>query len=446
MAVKFPEKTFAIITILLINLCSFFYIVSNDTLFEVFLVLSIITVFAIVLRLIIKNGFESLNNLTLSSISDAIKLSKTYLRINRRFILVASIGLILAIGAISQTLFYGRSVQVQLVDEILDNPEYSYEPPMRIRMDFYVYWDDDFENDKSVLNYPFDLNDILEVQADVNQAILDTEETMIEDHIFTSQLSIKARSQDYYSNETYEPYLYDYMLVGIPQEQFSSLNLPIERGTLPNSTHPLLLIESTYPREYYDYYEDVEKEMKTEIENDMEIALFPYTYESNLSHANNLSISGITKLDTKDISDQVSQKLGGIFTVWSNRKVLLCSLENMVDICNYFNQFIDDQEKQPPFYSLEIITSIFLDTQKLDAFNVGKFTSKIKIIENKLTQSLIEYHHAYIQTNLKEQLDEASDQLFFVKSMFLIMSIPALGISLFLVIWSTSNGVDTIPL
>ena len=125
MALKFPDKQFAIVTILLINLSAFFFIVSNDTIFKTLLSLSVIAVVVIVARLLIKNGFTGLKEVSLPSLSDSIKLSKIYLKMNRRFILVATIGLILAIGAISQTLFYSRSVQVQLIDEIMENKSFS---------------------------------------------------------------------------------------------------------------------------------------------------------------------------------------------------------------------------------------------------------------------------------------------------------------------------------
>ncbi|MHA1912577.1 MAG: FtsX-like permease family protein [Candidatus Kariarchaeaceae archaeon] len=444
MSIQFPEKAFARVTILLINLCAFFYIVSNDTLFRVFLISSLITVFIIILRLIIKNGLNSLKNVSLPALSDAIKLSKTYLKMNRRFILVATLGLILAIGAISQTLFYGRSVQVQLMDEVLENPEYSYQPPMKISMNGYTYWEGEYADQKSAIIYPYNLNEFLGIQADVNQAILDTESDIIGDHTFACQLDILARSQSSTINESYIRYLYNYVLVGIPQEQFSSLELPIKRGTLPNLTHPVILVKSTYSNEYYYDYDSEEERMMAEIERDLEIALYSESFSLNSSYANNISISGIAKLDTKDISDKVSQKLGGIFYGGFGEKVLLCSLENLINIGNYFNQFIDDDPDDPddpggsypPFFYIRFLSSIFFDTSKLDAFNVGKFTSQLKIIENKLIQSLIEYEGVYIASNIKEQLDEASGQLFFIKSMFLIMSIPALGISLFLVIFS----------
>ena len=292
--------------------------------------------------MIFKNGLKSLKSVSLQSFKDSFKLSLTYVRINRRFILVATIGLILAIGAISQTLFYSRSVEVQLVEDILDNPEYSYDPPMKIGMDFYVYWEGEYDYQSSISHYPFKLDDFLEIQTNVNQAISTVDTSIIDSQTFSCQFYIEARSQNYPINDTYDRYLHDFTLIGIPQEQFLSLGLPIERGTLPNSTHPIILVESTYPRDYtYDYYDDAEKEMVAEIESDLEIALYSSRIgELNSSYAQNISISGISKLDTLAISDEVSQKLGGIFTVWSNRKVLLCSLENMVDICNYFNQFI----------------------------------------------------------------------------------------------------------
>ncbi len=111
-------------------------------------------------------------------------------------------------------------------------------------------------------------------------------------------------------------------------------------------------------------------------------------------------------------------------------------MENLANIGNYYNQFFDQENgDRAPFFRVEAVTSIFFDTGKIDAFNVEPFVSKLKVIENKLVQSL-EYELVDINFPLLDQLEEISGQLFIIKSMFLILSIPALGISLFLVIFS----------
>jgi hypothetical protein len=288
------------------------------------------------------------------------------------------------------------------------------------------------------LRYPFDYSDISSALSTLNLNVdLADRSNIIKQKNTLLYTSARIKNQNETLNTITGQEDLNIDFLGVSDEFLLSLS-PFLTGNLPNSTHPLVLLEASTLWEQFNS----RRSMLETIKSTNEISFNPYgSVYQNSSYSFNCSMSGFIDIPSKEQTFEVNKLLGNRKLRSHKPYLLLSNYQGFINLINYWSDKIQPRENDNFGYYLpfDVRFKVFckVNTDLIDPYNYKSF---VKILEDfcDAVYQKLEMYEVNVQASIIGRVNAIEKELLVIRAIIFLTSFPVLLLAILLLIHSFS--------
>ncbi|MFX0091671.1 MAG: ABC transporter permease [Candidatus Hodarchaeota archaeon] len=354
----------------------------------------------------------------LRRIIDYISMTTVFVKTNWRLVVVASIGLILALGTISQTNIVLESYRDRLFQDYVESTTQSADWH---KSDFYIDINQEYMpfNISNELNAAIDFCETTPINSATSLEMVDYLDRIIWHHhvdaktwfLEQEETSITTRKQAI-------------AIHTIDNTTLNSLTSFLEAGALPDANDEIILI----------YERNDLPNLALEIGDQLNLTTVSEDVTKNVS----VTVSGIVIYDWEERYTAIGRRNWAFPSFW---ELFDITFQGPVVVAprQSFSNIVDQIYSGNSNYTLSTTGSFFLDLSKIDSFNLFGEEITLRQYKEQLKLDFISSFSTFrISSPLLERIQTFEPEFITTLTLMLLFSLPILAVILFLVSYSLS--------
>jgi ABC-type antimicrobial peptide transport system permease subunit len=238
---------------------------------------------------------------------------------------------------------------------------------------------------------------------------------------------------NYSSEERQERLSIDFL--GVSDDFLFSLS-PFLNGHLPNSTHPIVLLEASVLWES----DNDNHPIFDAIKSTDDISIQPtHSIYYNSSFSYNCSIAGTIDISSLEQVLELNKILGYLGLHSHSPYLMLSSYEGFLDVVNFNSDRVQLSEEGEIYFPFRLTFCTFckVNTERLNPYHLSSFRELLDTFVEKTYQNL-QMYNIHIDKTILRRMDHLETELFILKAIIFVTSFPVLLLAILLVVHSFS--------